>query len=91
MSRLETEFLVELHGAARDYVACGSGIADYLGIAVELHLGLLVVAVEDGEHCLAVILACDDIDALVWDELCLLALDDDIVALAPSVMLIIRK
>ena len=83
MSRFEAELFVELHSATGDNVLGGCGIADYLGIAVELHVGLLAVAIEDGEYCFALILACYDINAVEGDKLCLFALDDDIVALTP--------
>ena len=81
MARFEAELFVELHSATADNALGGCGITDYLDITVELHVGLLVVAIEDGEYGLSIILACYDIDAVEGDKRCLFCIDEDIVAL----------
>ena len=59
------------------------GRADNLGVAGDIEGGGLGSAVKDGKRCLALVLACNDIDTIVGDELNLFSLGDDLIALTP--------
>ena len=41
------------------------GIAYYLGITLHIEFGSIVLSVDYGHYALAVILACDDVNALM--------------------------
>ena len=59
------------------------GVVDDLCITLDLHGGRLCRTVEDGEYCMPFVLAGDDIDTVIGDELYLLALANNLVALSP--------
>lgn len=63
-------------------VAAYHGVAYYFGITFHRHSGVLVGAVDDGHHGLAIILASHYINAVVRQELGLLALGNHVVAWA---------
>ena len=73
----------QIDGLAGGHITSHCCVAKGFLIAVEPHLALLGRAVDDGHGMAAVVTAVDDIDAVIGDELRHLALDDDIVALAP--------
>lgn len=58
-------------------------VAYYLGITFSLHGGSFGCAVDDGHDVLAVVRACHNVDAVLRNELSLLTLCYDLVALTP--------
>ena len=70
-------------GSGGDVTACGMA-ADDLGIALHGHRGPGLLAVDDGEHRAALVLAGNDIHALPGYELHLCAPGDDVARLAPA-------
>ena len=82
-ARLQGDVVGEVDLAAGDDIGGCGGLADDLSIAGYGHGGLASLAVENGQRRAALILASDDVDAFEGDELCLLSLADEVVALTP--------
>ena len=82
-ARLQGDVVGEVDLAAGDDIGGCGGLADDLSIAGYGHGGLASLAVENGQRRAALILASDDVDALEGDELRLLSLADEVVALTP--------
>ena len=77
LSGRELDVFVEGHRFLSDDVEGLLRLSDDLGIAGHLEDGRLGGAVEDGERCMSIVLAGDDIDSLPRNELRLAALDDE--------------
>ena len=71
LTRLEFEVFGEVVVSACEDVFSLHGVADDLCITLHIQCGRAAGAVEDGECGLALVLAGDDIDAVVGHELCL--------------------
>ena len=71
LTRLEFNVLGEVVVTACEDVFCLHSVADDLCIALHIHRGGVAGAVEDGENSLTLVLAGDDIDAIVGHKLCL--------------------
>ena len=71
--------------AGGDVAGC-QGVADDFGVALDGHCGVLVGAIDNGHHGLALKLASHHIDAVVGQELSLLTLGNHIIACALAPM-----
>ena len=80
---LQGDVVCEVDFASGNDIGCSGGFADDLSIAGYGHGCLASLAVEDGQRRAPLILASDDVDAFEGDELCLLSLADEVVALTP--------
>ena len=73
----------QINGLARCYICCGGVLPNDFGIAGNLKSVVSLLTVEDGQNVLAFVLAGNDVNAVIWDELGLRAVRNDFVALSP--------
>ena len=83
LTGLERHVTTQINVTACQHVLGALGLANDFRVAFHLQDGRLRGAVENGEHDVVVPATGNDIDAVIGDELYLLATDDGLVALTP--------
>ena len=83
LSRFHLHILREVNKASCQDIFCTLHIPDNFSIAFYVERCRLRGTIENGHHSIAMPTSGNDVDAVIWNELRLVAADDGLIALAP--------